>query len=85
MLNGIAYDPDNDRLFITGKLWPKLFEIKLISYQEDKVEYIMRVVFNDCRMTVHNTIDFLIEKLDGLIRLYSRLKRLIRLYADKIA
>lgn len=25
--NGIAYDADNDRLFVTGKLWPWLFEI----------------------------------------------------------
>jgi len=31
VLNGIAYDAENDRLFVTGKLWPKLFEIKLIS------------------------------------------------------
>jgi len=30
VLNGIAYDRDNDRLFVTGKLWPRLFEIKLI-------------------------------------------------------
>ncbi len=30
-LNGIAYDPKNDRLFVTGKLWPKLFEIKLVE------------------------------------------------------
>jgi len=30
VLNGIAYDRDKDRLFITGKLWPKLFEINLI-------------------------------------------------------
>jgi glutaminyl-peptide cyclotransferase len=28
-LNGIAYDADRDRLFVTGKLWPKLFEIRL--------------------------------------------------------
>jgi glutaminyl-peptide cyclotransferase len=28
-LNGIAYDAEQDRLFVTGKLWPKLFEIKL--------------------------------------------------------
>lgn len=28
VLNGIAYDGENDRLFVTGKLWPKLFEIK---------------------------------------------------------
>ena len=30
VLNGIAYDEANDRLFVTGKLWPKLFEIKLV-------------------------------------------------------
>lgn len=30
VLNGIAYDPESDRLFVTGKLWPKLFEIKPI-------------------------------------------------------
>ena len=29
VLNGIAYDKENNRLFVTGKLWPKLFEIKL--------------------------------------------------------
>lgn len=30
VLNGIAYDAAHDRLFVTGKLWPKLFEIKLV-------------------------------------------------------
>lgn len=30
VLNGIAYDAEGDRLFVTGKLWPKLFEIKLV-------------------------------------------------------
>ncbi|MCG3208443.1 MAG: hypothetical protein FOGNACKC_02048 [Anaerolineae bacterium] len=29
VLNGIAYDAATDRLFITGKFWPKVFEIKL--------------------------------------------------------
>lgn len=29
VLNGIAYDPGGDRLFVTGKLWPRLFEITL--------------------------------------------------------
>jgi glutaminyl-peptide cyclotransferase len=29
VLNGIAYDAKGDRLFVTGKLWPKLFEIKV--------------------------------------------------------
>ena len=30
VLNGIAFDKKNERLFVTGKLWPKLFEIELI-------------------------------------------------------
>ncbi len=29
VLNGIAYDAKEDRLFVTGKLWPKVFEIRL--------------------------------------------------------
>jgi glutamine cyclotransferase len=29
VMNGIAYDASGDRLFVTGKLWPKLFEIKV--------------------------------------------------------
>lgn len=29
VLNGIAYDAAGDRLFVTGKRWPKLFEVKL--------------------------------------------------------
>jgi glutamine cyclotransferase len=31
VLNGIAYDASEDRLFVTGKWWPKLFEIKLVA------------------------------------------------------
>jgi glutaminyl-peptide cyclotransferase len=31
VLNGIAYDAEHDRLFVTGKWWPKLFEIKLVK------------------------------------------------------
>jgi glutaminyl-peptide cyclotransferase len=34
VLNGIAYDSENDRLFVTGKYWPKLFEIRLIPKKE---------------------------------------------------
>ena len=30
VLNGIAYDAARDRLFITGKLWPKLFEVRIV-------------------------------------------------------
>jgi glutaminyl-peptide cyclotransferase len=31
VLNGIAYDARGDRLFVTGKRWPKLFEIRLVK------------------------------------------------------
>jgi glutamine cyclotransferase len=30
VLNGIAYDEATGRLFVTGKLWPRLFEIELV-------------------------------------------------------
>jgi glutamine cyclotransferase len=30
VLNGIAYDAGADRLFVTGKLWPSLFELELV-------------------------------------------------------
>ena len=33
VLNGIAYDSNGDRLFVTGKLWPKLFEIKVAAHR----------------------------------------------------
>jgi glutaminyl-peptide cyclotransferase len=31
VMNGIAYDAQHKRLFITGKLWPKIFEIEVIK------------------------------------------------------
>lgn len=31
VLNGIAYDAEKDRIFATGKLWPKLFEVEIIE------------------------------------------------------
>ena len=33
VLNGIAYDAAGDRLFVTGKWWPRLFQIRLIETQ----------------------------------------------------
>ena len=30
VLNGIAYDAGSNRLFVTGKLWPRLFEIEVV-------------------------------------------------------
>jgi glutamine cyclotransferase len=34
VLNGIAYDAQHDRLFVTGKLWPKIFEIRVMPRQQ---------------------------------------------------
>ena len=31
VMNGIAYDSFGDRIFLTGKLWPKLFEVKIVA------------------------------------------------------
>lgn len=31
VLNGIAYDDDNEVFYITGKLWPKLFEVRFVA------------------------------------------------------
>lgn len=35
VLNGIAYDAEGDRLFVTGKLWPWLFEIEIVPPGEE--------------------------------------------------
>jgi glutamine cyclotransferase len=34
VLNGIAYDPAGKRLFVTGKMWPKLFEIEIVNNKD---------------------------------------------------
>ncbi len=39
VLNGIAYDTQHDRLFVTGKLWPKLFEIELIPLHSSETVF----------------------------------------------
>ena len=31
VLNGIAYDPGSETFYITGKLWPKMFEVRFVS------------------------------------------------------
>jgi glutaminyl-peptide cyclotransferase len=36
VLNGIAYDAQKDRLFVTGKQWPKIFEIKIVPHGPGK-------------------------------------------------
>jgi glutaminyl-peptide cyclotransferase len=36
VLNGIAYDAQHDRLFVTGKQWPTVFEIKVAAHTKAK-------------------------------------------------
>ncbi|MEO6924134.1 MAG: glutaminyl-peptide cyclotransferase [Bryocella sp.] len=36
VLNGIAYDAQHDRLFVTGKEWPAIYEIKLVPKAASK-------------------------------------------------
>jgi glutaminyl-peptide cyclotransferase len=36
VLNGIAYDAQHDRLFVTGKQWPAIFELKLVPRIAEK-------------------------------------------------
>jgi glutamine cyclotransferase len=38
VLNGIAYDAAGDRLFVTGKLWAKIYEIELVPVEEEPEE-----------------------------------------------
>ncbi|HEX7025726.1 MAG TPA: glutaminyl-peptide cyclotransferase, partial [Gammaproteobacteria bacterium] len=35
VLNGIAYDKAGQRLFVTGKLWPEIFEVELVPMQDE--------------------------------------------------
>ena len=34
VLNGIAHDPDSDRIFVTGKFWPTLYELRLLGSKD---------------------------------------------------
>jgi glutamine cyclotransferase len=31
VLNGIAYDPATKKTYLTGKYWPRLYEVKLVE------------------------------------------------------
>ena len=42
VLNGIAYDAKNDRLFVTGKLWPNVFEIDLVPFRSEDLAALSR-------------------------------------------
>ncbi len=37
VLNGIAHDPKTNRFYVTGKFWPKMYEIDLVPFQEPTI------------------------------------------------
>lgn len=37
VLNGIAYDQDNGTFLVTGKLWPKLFEVRFVPVSSERL------------------------------------------------
>ncbi len=48
VLNGIAYDDKGERIFVTGKLWPRLFEIDIVPglNQNDAFDFSSQKRFN---------------------------------------
>lgn len=48
VLNGIAWDGDHDRTFVTGKYWPKLYEIKVHPHSENFME--RQNIWNRCNV-----------------------------------
>lgn len=52
VLNGIAWDSDRNRLFVTGKLWPKLYEIKLHPVREKPSDGVIE------RMCIRKPVQF---------------------------
>jgi glutamine cyclotransferase len=42
VLNGIAYDAQHDRLFVTGKQWPTVFEIKVVNASPARTSHLQR-------------------------------------------
>ena len=52
VLNGIAYDIKNNRLLVTGKFWPKLFEIELIK---EEMESKNDRALERCNFTIQGT------------------------------
>lgn len=47
VLNGIAWDADKKRLFVTGKLWPKLYEIKVQPLRKPLRAPVERICLRD--------------------------------------
>ncbi|XP_031266211.1 glutaminyl-peptide cyclotransferase-like [Pistacia vera] len=50
VLNGIAWDRNKSRIFVTGKLWPKLYEIKLCPMKKPQQDEGARIVEQLCML-----------------------------------
>jgi glutamine cyclotransferase len=70
VLNGIAYDAATDRLFVTGKLWPWIFEIKVAEQGlPDATEISIATPVNDALSITFPTFknaSYLLERLTDL-------------------
>ena len=53
VLNGIAYDAKTGRIFVTGKLWPRLFEIKIVPRSARHQRTLPHVSSAACARQVH--------------------------------
>merc|ERR1712194_145907 len=47
VLNGIAWDPETKRLWVTGRQWPKLFEIKLVPRTDLTIDQVRSLCIPD--------------------------------------
>jgi glutaminyl-peptide cyclotransferase len=85
-LNGIAFEPEETRLFVTGKRWPKLFEIDVVLLHPSGTEEIastpvLRTFPNPCRRRTHLTFRVPQESPVSL-RIFDIQGRLVRTLVD---
>ncbi|KAL2613129.1 hypothetical protein R1flu_024821 [Riccia fluitans] len=45
VLNGIAWDKEENKLYVTGKMWPKVFQIRVVEKTTDDEELLRRMLF----------------------------------------
>ncbi len=72
VLNGIAYDAQSNRLFVTGKMWPNLFEIQIVPSLHQSAQphrlpgYSLRFqVVNGLLQVAHRDLDEVLAALQG--------------------
>ncbi len=72
VLNGIAYDAQSNRLFVTGKMWPNLFEIQIVPSLHQSAQphrlpgYSLQFqVVNGLLQVAHRDLDEVLAALQG--------------------